>query len=49
MRSYENWSPYVGSGSVIVAVVLFLIMGVLLFVAFQFRVAYSSLDARTGL
>lgn len=37
MRSYENWSPYAGSGSIILAVVLFLIVGVLLFGAFRLR------------
>ena len=37
MRSYENWSPYAGSGSIILAVVLFLIVGVLLFGAFRLQ------------
>ncbi len=35
MRSYENWSPYAGSGSIILAVVLFLIVGVLLYGGFR--------------
>lgn len=37
MRSYENWSPYVGSGSIVLAVVLFLIAAVLVYLAFRFH------------
>ena len=32
-----NWSPYVGSGSIILAGVLLIIMGVLLYAAFRFH------------
>ncbi len=34
-RRYENWSPYAGSGSIILAVVLLIIIGVLLYFAFR--------------
>lgn len=37
MNSHQNWSPYAGSSSIILAVVLLLITGVLLYFAFRFH------------
>ena len=35
MRQHESWSPYVGSGSIILAVVLLIIVGVLIYLAIR--------------
>jgi hypothetical protein len=37
MVTHQNWNPYTGSGSIILAVVLFIITAVLLFLAFRLR------------
>jgi phosphatidylserine synthase len=34
-RNYENWSPYAGSSSIVLAVVLLIIAGVLIYLAFR--------------
>jgi len=35
MNQYENWSPYAGSGSIILAVILFIVTGVLIYLAIR--------------
>jgi hypothetical protein len=37
MNTHQSWSPYVGSDSIILAVVLFLVTAVLLYLAFRFH------------
>ncbi len=37
MNAQQNWSPYTGSSSIILTVVLLLIIGVLLYCAFRFH------------
>jgi hypothetical protein len=37
MVTHQNWNPYTGSGSIILAVVLFIITAVLVFLAFRLR------------